>query len=157
MTETLFNMVSENTTSDDYYTPKWLFDALGVQFDIDVAAPVQGIPWLPARRWYSQADDGLAQDWGGQFVWMNPPFSKPGPWFEKFIKNGNGIAIGVVSKSKWFAKMWLLADAVVPLPPLVEFVRPDGANKEISLQTFMFALGKKGADSLLQADIGRVR
>jgi hypothetical protein len=53
MTDALFNVVSESTTSNDYYTPKWLFDALGVQFDIDVCAPAQGIPWLPAQRWFS--------------------------------------------------------------------------------------------------------
>ena len=65
MQNSLFNVVSEATTTNDYYTPKWLFDALGLEFDIDVAAPLQGIPWLPAKRWFSQADDGLAQEWGG--------------------------------------------------------------------------------------------
>ena len=65
MQNSLFNVVSESTTTDDYYTPKWLFDLMGLEFDLDVAAPLQGIPWLPAKRWFSQADDGLAQDWGG--------------------------------------------------------------------------------------------
>lgn len=61
----LFNVVSDQMTTNDYYTPEWLFKALGLQFDIDVAAPVNGIPWIPTKRWFSQADDGLAQDWGG--------------------------------------------------------------------------------------------
>lgn len=61
----LFNVLSGETTNDDHYTPKWLFDQLGLQFDLDVAAPLQGIPWLPAKRWFSQAEDGLLQDWGG--------------------------------------------------------------------------------------------
>ena len=65
MQNSLFNFVSEDITTNDYYTPKWLFDAMGIEFDIDVAAPVHGIPWIPAKRWFSQADDGLAQEWGG--------------------------------------------------------------------------------------------
>ena len=26
-------------TSDDCYTPRWVFDAMGLEFDLDVAAP----------------------------------------------------------------------------------------------------------------------
>jgi hypothetical protein len=39
MQNSLFNFVSEGVTTNDYYTPKWLFDAMGLEFDIDVAAP----------------------------------------------------------------------------------------------------------------------
>jgi hypothetical protein len=157
MSETLFNMVSDSTTTDDYYTPKWLFNALNVEFDIDVCAPAQGIPWLPAKRWFSQADDGLAQDWGGQFVWMNPPFSKATPWAHKFIENGNGIALMVVSRSRWFATMWERADAIVSTPYDLAFHRPDGSNKQISFQTFLFAIGEVGCQALNNANINRVR
>ncbi len=157
MTETLFNLVSDSTTSDDYYTPKWLFDMLNVEFDIDVAAPVQGIPWLPAKRWFSQADDGLAQDWAGQFVWMNPPFSKSTPWAHKFLDNGNGIALMVVSRARWFATMWEQADAICSTPWDLAFKRSDGSQKTISFQTFLFAKGPKGVEALHNANINRVR
>ena len=153
----LFNVVSEGVTTNDYYTPKWLFDAMGLEFDIDVAAPVHGIPWIPAKRWFSQADDGLAQDWGGALVWMNPPFSKPAPWVDKFIVNNNGIALLVVSRGKWFAKIWDEAVAVMPMPPNVNFVRPDGSNKEISFQTFLFALGEPAKAALHRLNLARVR
>jgi hypothetical protein len=153
----LFTHVTETVTTNDYYTPKWLFDAMGLEFDIDVCAPVHGIPWIPAKRWFSQADDGLAQEWGGKLVWMNPPFSKPGPWFDKFIENNNGAAIGVVSKSKWFAKMWEISTAIVSLPPLVEFIRPNGLKKEVSLQTFLFAMGETATQALHSMNLGRVR
>lgn len=157
MNETLFNFVAGETTSDDYYTPKWLFEALKVQFDIDVAAPVQGIPWLPCKRWFSQVDNGLEQDWGGQFVWMNPPYSKPKPWVEKFIENNNGLALLVVSRGKWFAELWDKADAIVSTPYNLKFERPDGTSKQISFQTFLFALGEKGTNALNQANIGKAR
>jgi hypothetical protein len=37
--EALFSMPQESFTTDDYWTPKWIFDALKVQFDLDVACP----------------------------------------------------------------------------------------------------------------------
>jgi hypothetical protein len=157
MSDTLFDVVAGKTTSDDHYTPKWLFEALGVEFDIDVASPEQGIPWLPAKRWFSQANDGLSQEWGGEFVWMNPPFSKPTPWVDKFIENNNGIALLVVSRSKWFGHLWEKADAIAKTPYNLEFVRPSGTTKQISFQTFLFALGEKGTEALHQSNMGKVR
>ena len=157
MQNSLFNVISESLTTDDYYTPKWLFDALELEFDIDVAAPLQGIPWLPAKRWFSQADDGLSQEWGGALVWMNPPFSGPRPWVEKFIENGNGIALLPVSRSKWFGKIWERADAILPTTPDWKFQRPNGKLETISYQTFLFAIGPKSTAALHRTKLARVR
>ena len=157
MNETLFNVTANVVTTDDYYTPKWIFEALGVEFDLDVSAPPQGIPWLPSKAWYSEIDDGLNQDWAGQFVWMNPPYGNPKAWVHKFIENGNGIALLGSARSRWFTKLWDVADAVVPTPYDLKFVRPNGDPKTISYQTYLFALGKKGANALNQANIGKAR
>ena len=54
-----------NTTSDDYYTPPFIFEALSLTFDLDVCAPVGGVPWLPAKRSLSMIDDGLTTNWQG--------------------------------------------------------------------------------------------
>ena len=157
MQKALFNIINQETTTNDYYTPKWLFDLMGLTFDIDVAAPVQGIPWIPAKRWYSQADDGLAQDWQKALVWMNPPFSNITPWINKFITNGNGMALLVVSRSKWFAELWDKADAVMATPADLKFERPDGNSKAISFQTFLFALGEPATAALHRTKLARVR
>jgi len=157
MQKALFNVINQETTTNDYYTPKWLFDLMGLTFDIDVAAPVQGIPWIPAKRWYSQADDGLSQEWGGRLVWMNPPFSNVTPWINKFIINGNGMALLVVSRSKWFAELWDKADAIMATPADLKFERPDGNSKAISFQTFLFALGEPATAALHRTKLARVR
>src|ERR1700744_2510086 len=79
--------------SDEWYTPKYIFDALGVHFDLDVAAPSTGPRYVPTSAWISSGS--LGAEWGG-FVWMNPPFGGRNglePWLEKFISHGNGVAL----------------------------------------------------------------
>jgi phage N-6-adenine-methyltransferase len=136
--------------SDEHYTPKWLFDKMGIQFDLDVAAPIGG-SHVPAHNYYTEEDDGLIQQWSGN-VWMNPPFSKPSPWVEKFIENRQGVALLVVSKSKWFRDIWEVADAIVPTPHNFKFDRPDGSNKTISFQTFLFAFGHQNIAGLIKLE-----
>lgn len=50
------------------------------RFSIDVCAEAHNAK-LP--RFYSPADDGLAQSWRGERVWCNPPYSDIEPWLEK--------------------------------------------------------------------------
>lgn len=108
----LLEVGQEQLTSDDYYTPKAVFDALGIRFDLDVCAPPGGVEWVPAEKYYTMAEDGLTAPWWGR-VWMNPPYSNPGPWVRRFLDHGNGIAYLPFAKSGWFDLIWREADAVV--------------------------------------------
>lgn len=41
-----------------------------------------------AERFYAAADDGLAQDWTGLGVWLNPPFGKGlSRWIERVVRD----------------------------------------------------------------------
>lgn len=62
----LFGVPQTQLTKDDYYTPREVFERLGLTFDLDVCAPPGGVPWVPARRYYTTADDGLSQPWFGR-------------------------------------------------------------------------------------------
>lgn len=117
----LFPTPQEILTSDDYYTPTWVFDTLGITFDLDVAAPPGGVPWIPADRYYTQEDDGLEQPWVGR-VWMNPPYSNPTPWVDRFIIHRDGIALIPMAKSAWFFRLWGEADAFAVHGRTVAFV-----------------------------------
>ena len=55
----------EPRISDEYWSPRWLFDLLDLRFDLDPAAPTGGVPWLPADDWIDVNADGLAQDCTG--------------------------------------------------------------------------------------------
>ncbi len=98
--------------NDEHYTPAALFEQLGVTFALDVAAPPGGVPWIPAARSFTRDVDGLAQEWAGN-VWMNPPFSKPGPWVERFLAHRDGIALLPTSKVRWFEVLWASGAALV--------------------------------------------
>lgn len=109
---TLFGLDRPAPTSDDYYTPRWVFDAMGIDFDLDVAAPPGGVEWVPAARHFTMADDGLSQPWVGR-VWMNPPYGNVDPWWDRFAAHGQGVALLPTAKSLWFDRVWRDADAVV--------------------------------------------
>ena len=90
--------------SDDWYTPPEMLSAIGLTFDLDPSSPGAG-HWVPARRIFTKADDGLAQRWAG-LVFMNPPFGGRNghvPWLERFLDHGNGIAVvRAYTSSEWF-------------------------------------------------------
>lgn len=78
--------------SDDWYTPPWVFEGLGLRFDLDVASPPGGLDWIPADRFYDENDDGLAQPWHG-LVWCNPPYSSPAAWCDKWSGHARGLIL----------------------------------------------------------------
>jgi hypothetical protein len=147
----------DNGTSDDYYTPPWLFQALNVEFDLDVCAPAGGVPWIPAKRSLSIIDDGLNTDWHGR-VWMNPPYSAPTPWIDKFIEHGNGICLIACSRSGSFYKLWDMADAFMGLPmPLIKFVTAGGESKGIFMPVILAAMGATNVEVMRDSKLSRVR
>jgi hypothetical protein len=138
--------------TDEWYTPKYIFDALGCTFDLDVAAPNDGPLHVPASRWFSTA--GLEHDWTG-FVWMNSPFGGRGalaPWLAKFFDHGNGIALTPDRTSApWFRSAWQRADLALFMPK-VRFIRPDGTEgKSPSTGTTLWASGVRAEKALVQA------
>ena len=66
-----FTHDNKDNASVDWYTPPWVFQRLGLDFDLDPCQPPDGIEWIPAKRRYSIHDDGLTSPWAGR-VWLNP-------------------------------------------------------------------------------------
>jgi hypothetical protein len=115
--------------SDDWYTPPEIFAALGLMFDLDPCSPGPN-HWVPARRIYAKADDGLAQQWRG-LVFMNPPFGGRNghvPWLQKFLAHRNGIAVvRAYTSSAWFHDWAVHAEAMLFPRGKTKFIRPDGS------------------------------
>ena len=129
---------------------------MGIQFDLDVAAPTGGAPYVPARRYYTAVEDGLVQPWLG-LVFMNPPYSSAKPWVEKFIAHNNGIALLPFSKSQWFRDLWERSSAISAVLKDVEFETPTDKKNKIFMQVALFAMGEQAKEVLMNAKISRVR
>ncbi len=139
--------------SDEWFTPAYVFDALGVRFDLDVASPDGLTTHVPADE--SITADSLAVDWAG-FVWMNPPFGGRNgiaPWLDKFFAHdGGGIALTPDRTSApWFRSAWTRADMVM-FTPKIRFLRPDGSEGvSPSNGTALFAKGDRACAALSRA------
>jgi hypothetical protein len=153
--EMLFEIQQEQKTSDDHYTPKWLFDKMDVSFDMDVASPPEGIPYIKAKRYLSQKENGLVTEWAG-FIWCNPPYSNVEPWVKKMKKHRNGIMLLPMVKSFWRLEVWNDADGICEPDGVdrIKFIHK-GKEKEIMFPTFLAGWGNNALVALQR--IGRVR
>lgn len=155
----LFGLPQQELTSDDYYTPPWVFERMAIEFDLDVCAPPGGIEWIPANHHYTQEDDGLASEWYGR-VWMNPPYSDSAPWVRRFIEHRNGIAMVQHCRSAWHRDLWLAADGFVdpaastPTGSLFQFIR-DGKYEHVYMPVTVVAFGDECVEAISR--LGRVR
>jgi hypothetical protein len=143
MQQQLIAIPQQRPGTDDFYTPPEVFEALGLEFDLDVCAPPGGVRWVPAKRFFTVEDDGLAQPWEGR-VWMNPPFSKPSPWIDRFIEHGNGVCLVPASNGGWFHTLWAAADAIV-LPTVRAMVFVGGG---IPIRCVLAAFGDENVEAL---------
>jgi hypothetical protein len=142
-----------NMRSDEWYTPKHVFDDLRVTFDLDVAAPKEGPRHVPARDWFWE--NGLEKEWFG-LVWMNPPFGHQKEkilWLSRFLEHGNGIALlPDRTSAPWWQEYAPQCDAVLFVSPKIKFERWDGSVGESpGTGTTLFAVGKKASDALREA------
>lgn len=149
-----FTHESSIGTSVEWYTPAWVFEALGLSFDLDPCHPEgERLPWIPAAKVYTRADDGLSQPWEGR-VWMNPPYQEPeGPckprctkkkcqerghcldhfepgtehWLAKMHEHRHGIALLMArTDTGWFHDFVVNADATFFLEGRVKFIARNG-------------------------------
>src|SRR5690606_35705909 len=82
-------------------------------------------------KFYTLADDGLAQSWAGERVFMNPPYSQVGKWMEKAYRESQEGATVVCltaarTDTRWFQD-WVLgkANEIQFLPGRITFLRPE--------------------------------
>lgn len=139
--------------SVEWYTPAWVFDALGLEFDLDPCSPHDMATAVPARHRFTVFDDGLAQSWGSGSVWLNPPYGPMTPqWMERMCAHGNGVAM-VFSRTDaaWCQRAMASCDAMLFLAGRVDFVPGlENRHKEsrAGAGTVMFAWGRECARAL---------
>ena len=144
MTTRLFDL-HENLDTDDWYTPSWIFDALAIEFTIDVAAPQGGVPWIPASRHFTESDNGLEQQWEGT-IWCNPPYSSPTRWADKLISHGDGLILVRADLSTGgYYRLWQTAEAMWVHHKRLQFV--NGHSEGTGSNTFSTVMFSYGPDA----------
>lgn len=137
-------------TTDVWLTPKPIIDALG-PFDLDPCHN-QTRPFETAAHYFTEAQDGLKQEWFGK-VYLNPPYGKQtGVWLSKLAEHGNGFAL-VFAKTETdaLAIAWRRADAMLFLRRRIQFLLPDGSlpsKPGSGAGSVIIAFGEKNARHL---------
>ena len=104
----LFVAGGAGTTSsrDDWETPAALFNVLNLKyrFTLDPCATADN---AKCARYFTREDDGLAQTWAGERVFVNPPYGRAiGEWARKCCEESrHAIVVGLFparTETAWF-------------------------------------------------------
>jgi phage N-6-adenine-methyltransferase len=91
----------------DWATPDWLFNLLDAEFHftLDAAASPHN---AKCKRFWTEEENGLAQNWGREIVWCNPPFSVRimAQWVRKAYEASRSGATVVVLMPLWLDYEW---------------------------------------------------
>ena len=103
----------------DWETPPDLFTKLDAEFNFTLD-PCAKPETAKCARYFTEADDGLAQSWQGETVFMNPPYGREiYDWTAKAVaetRTGGCTVVGLLPAStdlEWWHRDVLGADAEV--------------------------------------------
>lgn len=152
-----FTHESTVNESIEWYTPPEVFDALGLEFDLDPCSPGEGRSFVPAKKHYTVIDDGLVSPWEGT-VFVNPPYGKHTPvWLEKLAQHGDGIALVFArTDTKWFRAAAHSADVICFISSRVRFYQGNTENRGGTPGTgsMLIAYGDRAADAVRNSGLG---
>jgi phage N-6-adenine-methyltransferase len=166
--EAVMSDVETAPKTSEWRTPKYIFDALKVEFDLDVAHPGvgagAGVCHVPTKRFFTKADNGLLQPWPKHaLVWDNPPYSEAGKkhgiveWVEKSFEHGNGILlIPARTSCDWWAYLVFPHAQLICFPDRkISFLEPDGrVGGSNSLGSALVGMGEVACNALRQSGLG---
>jgi hypothetical protein len=165
MQAAMFDTAGISDESDEWYTPSWLFQALGVEFDLDPCSPGAPPSCVPAKQHLTKDDNGLAAEWSGR-VWLNPPFSCKSLWYDRMLAHRNGISLMPSRTETHDLQAYMsAADALLFLRGRIYFERGTrpGANASGGVTTsppfgiVLCAYGEPMAKALLESKLLGVR
>lgn len=78
----MINKALFSSNSDEWSTPSDVFDRLNNEFSFNLDACATDLNHK-CERYFTQAENGLNQSWGGYRVFCNPPYSNISEWVKK--------------------------------------------------------------------------
>lgn len=142
--------MNSTVSSDEWYTPKWMIDALG-PFDLDPCSP-KDRPFDTATVHWTKEQDGLFMPWDKSFVWLNPPYSRQllRQFVEKLAQHNNGIALLINRQDNLLFQEVIFpkATSMLFLRHRVKFLHPDGRSSHPPTGHCLVAFGEKANQRL---------
>lgn len=75
------------SSSDLWETPAYFYALLNNEFQFTLDPCCEAIT-AKTEKYFTKSEDGLRQDWQGETVFVNPPFSEGEVWARKCYKEG---------------------------------------------------------------------
>ena len=96
-----------SSKSNEWETPQDLYNKLNDEFNftLDPCATKYN---AKCPKFYTKEDDGLSQDWGGERVFMNPPYGRTiNKWIEKAYKESiKGATVVCLIPARTDTRYW---------------------------------------------------
>jgi len=134
--------ISNNSGNNHWYTPKKFIESarhvMG-SIDLDPASSELANKNVNALAFFDEKINGLNQDWDGNNIWMNPPYSQPliAQFCEKIINSSLKSAIILVNNAtdtRWFQLLMTKASGVCFPSSRIKFIDLDGNPSGSPLQ-----------------------
>jgi phage N-6-adenine-methyltransferase len=110
-----------SSATDQWATPQAFFDQWNeiFRFTLDVCADAAN---AKCARYFTREDNGLAQDWGQDVCWMNPPYGREiGRWVAKAYRESRaGATVVCLLPARTDTAWW--HDYIIPMAK-VTFIR----------------------------------
>jgi len=104
-----------SSKSDQWSTPDEFYDKLNSEFNFTLD-PCADDTNFRCEKYFTVEDDGLAQSWANEVVFMNPPYSKIKEWIEKaYNSRRNAVIVCLIPArvdTRWFHKYCTFAKEV---------------------------------------------
>ena len=137
---------------DEWYTPAEYIEAarrvMG-SIDLDPASCDMAQTVVKADVYLTKAENGLAQRWIRENVWVNPPYSNPAPWVAKVLREFDStgpftkqavVLVNNATETEWFQSL-LKRFPVCMLNKRIAFWRHDQSGITARQGQAIFYLG----------------
>lgn len=117
-----YELANLHSAKDDWTTPQALFKALDAEFHFTLD-PCSTDENALCKKHFTKAEDGLSQKWGGEIVFMNPPYCREtGKWIRKAYEESlEGATVMCLIPARPDASYW--HDYIFPYASRIWFIK----------------------------------
>lgn len=111
-----------SSKSNEWVTPQWLFDKLDEEFNFTLD-PCSNNDNAKCKKFYTEKENGLKQNWDNDVVFMNPPYGgNTNKWIRKaWIESKKGATVVCLIVSSTDRSYW--HKYIFPYASQIRFLR----------------------------------